>query len=75
VGNLIVGADVGLGGKLMRTVSFFGCTLAASAGFGGIAPLGGVGVFSAIFFKSCFQRKVAPHCCQTPIACCNASIF
>jgi hypothetical protein len=24
VGSLIVGADVGLGGKLMRTVSFFG---------------------------------------------------
>jgi hypothetical protein len=24
VGNLIVGADVGLGGKLMRTVSFLG---------------------------------------------------
>jgi len=24
VGNLIVGAEVGLGGKLMRTVSFFG---------------------------------------------------
>ncbi len=27
VGNLMVGAAVGLGGKLMRTVSFFGCTL------------------------------------------------
>jgi hypothetical protein len=48
VGNLIVGAEVGLGGKLMRTVSFLGCTLAASAGFGGSAPPGGVGVFSAI---------------------------
>jgi hypothetical protein len=27
VGNLIVGAAEGFGGKLMRTVSFFGCTL------------------------------------------------
>jgi hypothetical protein len=35
VGNLIVGADVGLGGKLMRTVSFFGWTFEASAGLGG----------------------------------------
>jgi hypothetical protein len=73
VGNLIVGAEVGLGGKLMRTVSFLGCTLAASAGLGGIAPPGGVGVFSAIIFKTCFQRKVAPHCCQTRIARLKAS--
>lgn len=48
VGNLIVGDDVGLGGKLMRTVSFLGCTLAASAGFGGSAPPGTLGVISAI---------------------------
>ena len=27
VGNLIVGAAEGFGGKLMRTVSFLGCTL------------------------------------------------
>jgi hypothetical protein len=67
VGNLMVGAEVGLGGKLMRTVSFFGCTLADSAGFGGIAPPGGVGVFSAIFLASCIQPKVGPHGCQTPI--------
>ncbi len=46
VGNLIVAA--GLGGKLMRTVSFFGCTLAASDGLGGTAPGGGFGSFSAI---------------------------
>jgi hypothetical protein len=38
VGNLIVGAEVGLGGKLIRTVSFLGCTLALSAGLGGSAP-------------------------------------
>ena len=48
VGILIVGAAVGLGGKLIRTVSFFGCTLAASAGFGGTAPVGVLGIFSAI---------------------------
>ena len=48
VGSLIVGADVGLGGKLIRTVSFLGWTLEASAGRGGNAPPGVVGVFSAI---------------------------
>ena len=46
VGNLIVAA--GLGGRLMRTVSFFGCTLAASDGLGGTAPGGGFESFSAI---------------------------
>jgi hypothetical protein len=40
---------VGFGGKLIRTVSFLGCTLAASAGFGGIPPGGIFGVLSAIF--------------------------
>jgi hypothetical protein len=49
VGNLIVGAEVGFGGKLMRTVSFFGWTLDASAGLGGNAPPG-VEMLSAIFF-------------------------
>jgi hypothetical protein len=39
---------VGLGGKLMRTVSFFGCTFADSGGFGGTGPLGGFGMFSGI---------------------------
>jgi hypothetical protein len=48
VGNLIVGAEVGLGGKLMRTVSFLGWTLAASAGLGGIAPPGRFGILSGI---------------------------
>ena len=43
VGSLMVGEDVGLGGRLMRTVSFFGCTLAASGGFGGMgAPDSGL---------------------------------
>ena len=40
VGSLIVGEAVGLGGRLMRTVSFLGWTLAASAGLGGRAPPG-----------------------------------
>ncbi len=47
VGNLMVGAAEGFGGKLMRTVSFFGCTLPVSF-FGGIAPAGLLGMFSAI---------------------------
>ncbi len=44
-GIFIVGAAVGFGGKLIRTVSFFGCTLADSAGFGGggTAPGGEIG--------------------------------
>jgi hypothetical protein len=56
VGNLIVGAEVGFGGKLMRTVSFLGWTLAASAGFGGKVPPGVVGVLSAI--NSCHRSKL-----------------
>lgn len=47
VGSLIVGAAVGLGGKLMRTVSFLGWTLPVSF-FGGTAPAGLLGMFSAI---------------------------
>ena len=48
VGSLMVGAADGLGGKLMRTVSFLGCTLPVSF-FGGTAPAGVLGV-SAITF-------------------------
>ena len=49
----MVGAAVGLGGKLMRTVSFFGCTLPVDF-FSGSAPVGapGSGLFggkSAIY--------------------------
>lgn len=47
VGSLIVGAAEGFGGKLMRTVSFFGWTLPVSF-FGGMAPAGTLGVLSAI---------------------------
>jgi hypothetical protein len=43
VGSLIVGAAVGLGGRLIRTVSFLGWTLPVSF-FGGIAPVGMPGI-------------------------------
>jgi hypothetical protein len=68
VGSLIVGAEVGLGGKLMRTVSFFGWTFADSTGLGGMAPPGTVGLLSAIYFLLLFKRKVGPVRCQTRIA-------
>jgi hypothetical protein len=61
---LIVGAAVGLGGKLMRTVSFFGWTFAASPGFGGTAPAGELGTFSAINLA---QAKIEDRHCQTLI--------
>jgi hypothetical protein len=44
---LIVGAADGFGGKLMRTVSFLGWTFPVSF-FGGTAPAGPPGIFSAI---------------------------
>lgn len=47
-GILMVGEAVGFGGRLMRTVSFFGWTLAASAGFGGTGAAGCVGLVSDI---------------------------
>jgi hypothetical protein len=47
VGNLIVGAADGLGGRLIRTVSFFGWTFPVSF-LGGTAPAGILGMFSAI---------------------------
>jgi hypothetical protein len=47
VGSLMVGAAEGFGGKLMRTVSFFGWTLPVSF-FGGTAPAGTFGIFSGI---------------------------
>src|SRR5688572_15753311 len=53
VGNLIVGAADGFGGRLMRTVSFLGWTLPVSF-FGGTAPAGMLGMFSAI--KSLFAK-------------------
>jgi len=50
VGSLMVGAADGLGGKLMRTVSFLGCTLPVSFFGGGTAPDGMFGGSSAIIF-------------------------
>ena len=47
VGMRTAGWPVGLGGRVMRTVSFFGCTL-ASDGRGGVALFGEFGMFSAI---------------------------
>ncbi|MCS7338245.1 MAG: hypothetical protein NZ739_08430 [Verrucomicrobiae bacterium] len=47
LGSLIVGAAEGFGGKFIRTVSFLGCTLPVSF-FGGTAPGGTLGMFSAI---------------------------
>jgi hypothetical protein len=57
VGSLMVGAAEGLGGKLIRTVSFFGWTFPVSF-FGGSAPLGIVGIFSAIKVKFQFKLKL-----------------
>jgi hypothetical protein len=44
VGSLIVGAALGLGGKVMRTVSFLGATLPVVF-FPGSAPVGTPGMF------------------------------
>jgi hypothetical protein len=68
-GILILGAAVGLGGRLIRTVSFLGCTLAASAGLGGIAPDGVPGISSAInqgLLRG--HRTIRPVRCQSVIA-------
>ncbi len=43
-----VGAAVGLGGREMRTVSFFGWTLTGSGALGGTAPAGALGFTSDI---------------------------
>jgi hypothetical protein len=61
----MVGAAEGLGGKLMRTVSFLGWTFPVSF-FGGTAPLGMLGMFSAIKYIL-LQAKVAAPGCQTHI--------
>jgi hypothetical protein len=67
-GILIVGAAVGLGGRLIRTVSFFGCTLADSEGLGGAAPGGTCGIFSAITsFVLLAQTRFHPSECQMHI--------
>src|ERR1043166_9424927 len=64
-GSLIVGAEVGLGGSAMRTVSFFGCTWAASGGFGGTPP-GGTGEFGSaiksIVARTYWRGKSVSNC-------------
>ena len=57
----MVGAAEGLGGKLMRTVSFLGWTLPVSF-FGGTAPLGMLGMFSAINYTLLKTKVPAPGC-------------
>jgi hypothetical protein len=47
VGSLMVGAAVGLGGKLMRTVSFFGWTRPVDF-FNGSAPAGAPGLIGGM---------------------------
>ena len=61
----MVGAAEGLGGKLIRTVSFLGWTFPVSF-LGGTAPLGTLGMFSAIRFIL-IKAKAARHECQTLI--------
>jgi len=58
VGNLIVGAAEGFGGKLMRTVSFLGCTLPVDF-FIGSAPWGAPGMFEGISAISLLQDNLA----------------
>jgi hypothetical protein len=69
VGSLMVGADVGFGGKLMRTVSFFGWTLLASAGLGGNAPPGDGGIFSAIIVPSGHKVGFADAAVKSQLQC------
>jgi hypothetical protein len=75
VGNLIVGEADGFGGRLMRTVSFFGCTFAGSDGLGGTAPDGRFGMLSAINrcqpkvrwcgCQTCIWKNTGRFCCKT----------
>ena len=62
VGNLIVGAAEGLGGKVIRTVSFFGCTLpvdffmGVTGAPGAPGGTGGCCGLSAIIFQINIRR-------------------
>jgi hypothetical protein len=64
VGSLIVGAADGLGGRLIRTVSFLGWTLPLSF-LGGTAPVGMLGIFSAIINLFCCKLGFPAGWCQT----------
>jgi hypothetical protein len=59
VGNLIVGAAEGFGGRLMRTVSFLGWIFEVS-GLGGTAPPGTFGILSAISLTAKLKSGHAP---------------
>jgi hypothetical protein len=51
----------------MRTVSFLGWTFAGSAGLGGTAPVGKLGMFSAIVFLTAnvdFASEGVKHYCS-----------
>jgi len=60
----MVGEDDGLGGRLMRTVSFFGCTFEASGGLGGTGAPGVIGLLSAIVVACCGEARIGPRGCQ-----------
>ena len=70
----MVGAAEGLGGKLIRTVSFLGWTLPVSF-LGGTAPLGMLGMFSAICLLIFLQIKVPARESQTLIPALQAEEF
>lgn len=73
-GILIVGAAVGFGGRLIRTVSFLGWTLPDSEGFGGGAPEGTLGVFSAITYcRMWAQPRIRARRCQIDSCRCRAA--
>lgn len=64
VGSLIVGAAVGFGGKVMRTVSFLGWTLPVSF-FGGTAPPGRFGMFSGISSMTRGSLRAVARCVKS----------
>jgi len=60
VGSLIVGAAEGLGGKVIRTVSFFGWTLPVSF-LGGTAPPGIPGMSAIILAQTKLDCQLCQH--------------
>jgi hypothetical protein len=60
VGNLMVGAADGLGGKVIRTVSFFGWTLPVDFFIGVTGAPGTPGGRGGCESAICFQIKVNP---------------
>ena len=62
VGSLMVGAADGLGGSVMRTVSFLGWTLPVSF-FGGTAPAGIFGIFGGTSAICVGPKDKSPPTC------------